>query len=142
MTTTIRLALLAVALTLAAPAIAQTEMIVQIEANGEIITAGEGGVDTTDHAWVLNYSWTGEANLDATSGLPTGRQNFNPLRLIQPLARSSVLLRQALDENQNVDRPLRLFAPDGAGGTEEVYRIDLANGRVVGIRPFADDFER
>ena len=53
-----------------------------------------------------------------------------------------MLLRQALDENQNVDRPLRLFAPDGAGGTEEVYRIDLANGRVVGIRPFADDFER
>ena len=76
MTTTIRPALLAVVLALAAPAIAQTEMIVQIEANGEVITAGEGngtvigGVDASDYAFVLNYSWTGEATLDATCPSP------------------------------------------------------------------------
>jgi len=145
-TTTIQLAMLALWLAFAAQAHgqAQSDMIVQIEANGEIITTGEGngaligGVDATDYAFVLNYSWTGEADLDASSGLPTGRQNFNPLRLVKPLARSSVLLRKALDENQPIDLQLRLFAPDGTGGTQEIYRIDLANGRVVGIRPFTD----
>lgn len=143
MTTTIRTILLAAGLALAASAVAQTDMIVQIEANGEVITTGEGGaplagVDTTDYSYVLNYGWTGEANLDASSGLPTGRQNFNPVRIVKPLALSSVLLRRALDENQPIDLALRLFAADGAGGSQEVYRIDLANGRVVGIRPFTD----
>lgn len=145
MTTQLRRAALALLLSLAVPAHAQVQsnMIVQIEANGEVITTGEGGsplggIDTTDYAFVLNYAWTGEASLDPSSGLPTGRQKFNPLRLVKPLARSSVLLRQALDQSQSVDLELRLFAPDGAGSTEEIYRIDLANGRVVGIRPFTD----
>ena len=143
MTLTLR-ALLLMALLSAMPLLqAQTQMIVQIEANGEIITTGEGGsplggVDTQDYAWVLNYGWSGEAVLGASSGLPTGRSNYRPLRIVKPLARSSVLLRKALDENQDIELALRLFAPDGMGGVAEVYRIDLTNGVVVGIRPFTD----
>lgn len=122
---------------------AQTSMIVQIEANGEIITAGEGGdpiagVDTTDYALVFNYGWTGEYVLDSDTGAAAARERYGPLRFVKPLARSSVLLRKALDQNQNIDLALRLFAPDGAGSVEEVYRIDLTNGTVVGIRPFTD----
>ncbi len=49
-----------------------------------------------------------------------------------------MLLCQALDENQGIDLTLRLFAADDAGADVEVYRIDLVNGRVVGIRPFSD----
>lgn len=122
---------------------AQTGMIVQIEANGEVITTGEGGsplggVDTVDYAFVLNYGWTGEMPLEASSGLPTAREKYGPLRIVKPLARSSVLLRKALDQNQDIDLALRLFAPDGTGSVQEVYRVDLSNGRVVGIRPFSD----
>lgn len=128
---------------LSATVSAQTEMIVQIEANGEVITAGEGGnpiagVDTTDYALVFNYGWTGAVDLDPSSGAATARENYGPLRFVKPLARSSVLLRKALDQNQSIDLALRLFAPDGAGSVAEVYRIDLTNGRVVGIRPFSD----
>lgn len=122
---------------------AQTSMIVQIEANGEVITTGEGGsplggVDTLDYADVLSYGWTGEMPLDASSGLPTGREKYGPLRIVKPLARSSVLVRKALDQNQDIDLVLRLFATDGTGSVQEVYRIDLSNGRVAGIRPFSD----
>jgi len=128
---------------MSAAALAQTSMIVQIEANGEVITTGEGGiplggVDTIDYAFVLNYGWTGELALDASSGLPGSREKYGPLRIVKPLARSSVLLRKALDQNQDIDLELRLFATDGTGSVQEVYRIDLSNGRVAGIRPFSD----
>jgi type VI secretion system Hcp family effector len=122
---------------------AQSNLIVQIEANGEVITEGEGGgliggVDSADYAFALSYGWTGELALDPQSGLATSRVDYGPLRIVKPLARSSVLLRQALAQNQRVDVTLRLFAPDGGGSLEEVYRIDLAEGRVGGIRPFSD----
>jgi len=121
----------------------QTDIIVQISANGEIITTGEGGtpiagVDTADYAFALSYGWTGEIRLDANSGLPTGRTRYAPLRFVKPLARSSILLRKALSQEEDVEVTLRLFADDGKGSSQEIYRIDLINGRVSGIRPFSD----
>ncbi len=122
----------------------QTEMVVRIEANGELITEDEalmgpiGGVDTSEYASAVSYGWLGQLVLDAGSGIPTSRKDYGPLRIVKPLARSSVLLRKALDQNQQIDLILRMFASDGEGSTQEVYRIDVTGGRVVGIRPFSD----
>jgi type VI secretion system Hcp family effector len=128
---------------LSAMAYGQTEMVVRIEANGELITEGEGpialgGVDTTEYASVLSYGWFGQLATPPDSGLVTSRREYGPLRIVKPLARSSVLLRKALDQNQQIEVTLRLFAADGVGATQEVYRIDLTGGRVAGIRPFSD----
>lgn len=128
---------------LSVAAYGQTEMIVRIEANGELITDGEGpttvgGVDATEYATALSYGWSGQLILDPDSGILTSREDYGPLRIVKPLARSSVLLRKALDQNQQIDLILRIFAPDGVGSVEEIYRIDLTGGRVAGIRPFSD----
>ena len=42
----------------------QTEMVVRIEANGELITEDEGpisfpGIDTSEYASALSYGWLG-----------------------------------------------------------------------------------
>ncbi len=138
-----RLLMLILCCTFSAAAYAQPEMVVRIEANGELITEGEGpltvgGVATEDYASALSYGWIGQLAIDPDSGIATSREDYGPLRIVKPLARSSVLLRKALDQNQQIDLVLRLFAPDGAGSEEEVYRIDLTGGRVAGIRPFSE----
>jgi type VI secretion system Hcp family effector len=129
-------------LVLSVSALAQTDMVVRIEANGELITDGEGpvvlgGVDTSEYASALSYGWSGEVN-SQDSGQAAARNKYGPLRIVKPLARSSVLLRKALDQNQRIDVTLSAFAPDGDGGIQEVYRIEVTDGRVAGIRPFSD----
>lgn len=117
-----------------------SNMFVQIFSNGELITSGEGTEGVDDYAIVLSYGWLGELrSADTTSGPSASRHRYGPLRIVKPIARSSVLLRQALDQNQRIDLELRLFATDGQTGEYgEVYRIDLTNGRVAGIRPFSE----
>ncbi len=128
---------------LSVAAYGQTLMFVSIEANGELITEGEATefaqIDLQEYASALSYGWSGQLVLDAGGPLPTSGKSYGPLRIVKPLARSSVLLRKALDQNQQIDLILRVFSPPLQDGTTpEIYRIDLTGGRVAAIRPFSE----
>ena len=143
MTHQIRTLLLIALALLPMQVLAQAVMFVKIEVNGEVITTGEAtgrvrGIDTEEYAPALDYGWGSDAQSDPATGLPTGKRQHRALTVIKPLARSSVLLRQALERNDDIGLELRLFSPDAAGRLEEVWRIELANGFAVRIRPFID----
>lgn len=85
---------------------------------------------------------------DATTGLPTGKRQHDPLVIVKVLDKSSPLLWQALVTNENLTQFVLQFWNSvpvqtgvGTGADTMVYTITLTNASIASIRQFMADNE-
>ena len=73
---------------------------------------------------------------DAASGLATGRRQYEPIRIVKRIDRSSALLAKALVQNQLVEGVFKFFRPNptGDGTTEQFYTIEFKQGRIASFQ--------
>jgi type VI secretion system secreted protein Hcp len=74
---------------------------------------------------------------DAASGLPTGKRQHSPLKILKEIDKSSPLLYQALVRNENLTRvKLKFYRISDKTGLEELYfTIELLNASISSITP-------
>jgi len=78
---------------------------------------------------------------EATSGLASGRRQYEPLRVTKRIDASSPLLLKAMVENQRIDGDFLFFRPSpaGDGKTQQFYTITITNGRIAGMKQISED---
>lgn len=73
---------------------------------------------------------------DAASGLPTGKRQHSPLKILKEIDKSSPLLYNALVNNENLVRvKLRFYRINQAGQEEHYFTIELVNASIASITP-------
>ena len=73
---------------------------------------------------------------DPASGLPTGKRQHSPLKLLKEIDQSSPLLYKALCLNQNLTKVKLKFYRINQEGQEELYfTIELLNASISSITP-------
>lgn len=70
------------------------------------------------------------------SGMATGRRTYEPLKFLKRIDKASPLLAKALCQNENVEGTFKFFRPNpnGDGTTQQFFTIDIAEGRIAGIK--------
>ena len=73
---------------------------------------------------------------DAASGLPTGKRQHSPLKILKEIDKSSPLLYQALVNNEKLTQIKLKFYRVSQSGREELYfTIELVNASISSITP-------
>ncbi|WP_342374359.1 type VI secretion system tube protein Hcp [Myxococcus stipitatus] len=78
---------------------------------------------------------------EAGSGMATGRRQYEPLRIVKRIDKSSPLLAKALVENQKIDAEFKFYRPNptGDGTTEQFYTVSIKDGRIAGLKQTLPD---
>jgi len=73
---------------------------------------------------------------EATSGMATGRRQYQPLLIRKRIDKSSPLLAKALTRNEAIDGVFKFFrpAPTGDGTTEQFFTVEIKLGRVASMK--------
>jgi type VI secretion system secreted protein Hcp len=102
--------------------------------SGEVIRKGmENAIEC------LSYEQAAHTARDASTGMATGRRQYEPLKILKRIDRTSPLLWKALTQNQVVDGSFRFYRP-GAGGTlQQFYTVEIQQGRVASIKQSSPD---
>ena len=99
---------------------------------GEVITPGREG----SHS-VLAYSHEIVAPYDAASGLPTGKRQHQPFRVVKLLNRGSPPLLEALATNERLTSVrFDVWAPSQTGKEVQLLTYELRNARLISVRPW------
>lgn len=73
---------------------------------------------------------------DAATGLPSGKRQHRPIRVVKGVDKATPALYTALFKNENLTEfAIRFWRPDRSGQELQYYTIELVNARVVGIMP-------
>jgi type VI secretion system secreted protein Hcp len=87
---------------------------------------------------------------DATTGLPTGKRQHEPIVIVKVLDKSTPLLWNALVSNENLTQwvlqvyaaqPAGVGVASGAGAEMMIYTITLTNATISSIRQYMSDNE-
>ncbi len=71
---------------------------------------------------------------DAASGLPTGKRQHKPIRILKAIDKASPGLMSALTNNENLTEvKLEFWRPSATGVEEQYYTIELVNASIAGI---------
>jgi type VI secretion system secreted protein Hcp len=72
-------------------------------------------------------------NIERASLRPSGRRVYMPLKFSKRMDRSTVLLRQALNQNQVIAGNFRWFRPNpaGDGTTQHFFTLAFTGGRIT-----------
>lgn len=105
----------------------------QGQIKGEVTQKGREG----QHQ-LLAYSHEIVVPTDSASGLPTGKRQHQPFRIVKLLNQGSPGLFQAMVNNENLTSvAIDVWAPGTAGGTEvKLMTYKLTNARIVSLRPW------
>lgn len=78
---------------------------------------------------------------EASSGMATGRRQYQPLVIRKRIDKGSPLLMKALTENQVVEGKFKFFRPNptGDGTTEQFFTLEIKQGRISDIRQYVPD---
>ncbi|AGC46059.1 hypothetical protein MYSTI_04769 [Myxococcus stipitatus DSM 14675] len=78
---------------------------------------------------------------EAGSGMATGRRQYEPLRIVKRIDKSSPLLAKALTKNEVIDGVFKFFRPNptGDGTTEQFYTVEIKKGRVASLKQLVPD---
>lgn len=70
------------------------------------------------------------------TAMATGRRQYEPITIRKRIDKSTPLLAKALCNNEVVEGVFKFFrpSPTGDGTTQQFYTIEIAEGRVSGIR--------
>lgn len=73
---------------------------------------------------------------EAGSGMATGRRQYEPLKIVKRIDKSSPLIMKALVENAKIDATFKFFRPNpkGDGTTEQFYTVAIKDGRVASAK--------
>ncbi len=99
---------------------------------GEVVSKGREG-------WhrVQGFSHEIISPRDAASGLPTGKRQHTPFRVIKLINKSSPLLLSALGKNQQLPTvEVSIWTPTNIGTEERVVTYKLVNAGIASIRPW------
>jgi type VI secretion system secreted protein Hcp len=88
-----------------------------------------------DSIMVIAYSHDLSSPRDASSGLPTGKRQHEPLRITKEIDKSTPLLMNAWADNELMTTfELRFWEPSPAGVERQYYTIILHKARIISIR--------
>ncbi len=78
---------------------------------------------------------------EAGSGMATGRRRYEPVVIRKRIDKSTPLIYKALVNNERVDATFKFYrpSPTGDGTTQQFFTVEIANGRVAGIRDYSPD---
>jgi type VI secretion system secreted protein Hcp len=106
-------------------------------ANGEAVE-GESTVSTMDRENTIecfSFEYGLSAGSESFSGAPSGQRNYEPIRVVKRVDKSSPLLWRALCQNEQIEGTFKFYRPDMGSGsrTEHFYTIEITEARVAGI---------
>lgn len=98
---------------------------------GDVTLAGrEGTIE------VISFGYNVISPRDAASGLPTGRRQHRPIRILKNIDKSSPLLFSTLVNNDVLNNvTIRFYRPSRTGQEEQFYTVSLTNASIAGIMP-------
>ena len=104
---------------------------VQGPINGDVIQVGrEGSIE------VLSFGYNVSAPYDPATGLPSGKRQHRPVRILKNIDSSSPLLFNALVNNEPLTSVrIEFWRPDRAGAESQYYTVELVNAHIVSIMP-------
>ena len=99
---------------------------------GEVTQAGREGLHR-----LLAYSHEIISPRDPASGLPTGKRQHKPFRLVKLVNKSSPLLLTSMTKNEKLDSvEVMIWSQQNTGAELKVLTYRLTDATVVGIRPW------
>ena len=105
----------------------ETQGVIQ----GSVTQAGR-----EDSIEVIGFGHNVSQVLDAASGLPSGKRQHRPIRIVKEIDKSSPKLLTALTNNENLTEcAIRFWRPTGTGQEEQYYTVELVNAKIVSIMP-------
>lgn len=83
---------------------------------------------------------------DMTTGLATGRRQYQPIKIVKRIDKSTPLLYKAMTENAVCEGEFKFYRPNpsGDGTTEQFYTIKISGARVTEIHgesPHVEDLD-
>ncbi len=114
-----------------------------LKANGKAVD-GESTVASLGREKSIECVWYEQAVAtarEAGTNTITGRRQYQPLKILKRIDKSSPLLMKALTENQKVEGTFKFYRPNPAGdGTEQhFYTVTLGEGHLSSVRQFSPD---
>lgn len=88
---------------------------------------------------VLSYEQGVHTARDATSGMATGRRQYEPIKIVKRIDRSSPLLLKAMTQNQIVEGAFRFYRPGPGGALQQFYTVEITQGRVASVKQTSPD---
>jgi type VI secretion system secreted protein Hcp len=88
---------------------------------------------------VLSYEQGVHVARDTSSGMATGRRQYEPIKIVKRIDRSSPLLLKALTQNQVVEGSFRFYRPGPGGTLQQFYTVEIAQGRVASVKQMSPD---
>lgn len=123
----------------AMPAVSWAALNAYMKLTGETQGVIQGSVTQAgreDSILVIGMGHTVSAPYDAATGLPTGKRQHRPIRIVKEIDKSSPKLFTALTNNENLtDVAIRFWRPGGSGQEVQYYTIELINAKIVSIMP-------
>lgn len=91
------------------------------------------GRENTIECYTFDYGV--HAGSEAFSGRASGHRNYEPIRIIKRVDKSTPLLWKALCNNEAIEGTFRFYrpSPSGDGTTQHFYTVEIKEARVVGI---------
>ena len=86
----------------------------------------------------LYFQWQVATARDASSGLSTGRRQYQPIVIRKRVDKSTPLLVKGLVMNQVVDATFKFYrpSPNGDGTTEYFYSVAIKQGRIASFNQY------
>jgi type VI secretion system secreted protein Hcp len=100
----------------------------QGEITSDVTIAGREGMIK-----ILSYSHQIISPRDAASGLPTGKRQHFPLKIVKLIDKTSPLLMNILVFNENIIKFELRFYQNSTGTDTNYYTIELTNAQIAGI---------
>jgi len=98
--------------------------------------SGETQAGREDQIRVFTFGHNVSAAYDTATGLPTGKRQHRPVRILKNIDRASPLIASALFNNENLTSVIiRFWKPDDPGKELQFYTIELINAHIVSIMP-------
>jgi type VI secretion system secreted protein Hcp len=133
------LRLLAVSLLLTASTAASAALNAYMTIEGSSQGNIEGDVTRVgleDHILVESVGYNLTAPLDAASGLPTGKRQHRPVRIIKPVDKATPKLFMALTTNEVLtDVVIKFYKPNFDGNEVHYFTIELLDARIISVSP-------
>lgn len=123
-----------------APAVTWAAFDAYLYLTGEIQGAINGDVDREPYVGsikVVGFGHNLSSVLDSVTGLPSGKRQHRPLRIVKEIDSSTPILLQVWSNDETLTGfTLRFVRPDPqSGADDQFYTIELLNARIVSIMP-------
>jgi type VI secretion system secreted protein Hcp len=89
----------------------------------------------------LFYNQAVKTARETGSGMATGRRQYEPIRIIKRIDKSSPLLQKALHTNAVIAGLFKFYRPNqsGDGTTEQFYSVEIKGGRLSALSQVVHD---